>query len=78
MDVRSALDTAGRVGQSISVYRHLMSLTIGMMGSVETATIRSDVSVCSVTVSRDGAEFTKKRRSSKTAELHTHPEKGFM
>ena len=54
-----------------------MSLTIGMMGSTETATIRSDVSVCWVTVRRDDAEFTKKRRSSKTAKHDTHPEKGF-
>ena len=55
-----------------------MTFTIGMLGSAETSKIRSDVSVYWVTMSRDDAEFTKKRRSSKTAELHTHLEKGFM
>ena len=53
----------------------LMPFTTGMLGSAETSTIRSDVFVYWVTVSRDDAEFTKKRRSSKTAEL---TEQGFM
>ena len=56
----------------------LMLFTIGMLGSAETSKIRSDVSVYWVPVNRDDAEFTKKRRSSKTAELYTHLEQGFM
>ena len=43
------------------IIHSLMSLTIGMLGSAETSKIRSDVSVYWVTVSRDDAEFTKKR-----------------
>ena len=56
----------------------LMSFTIGMLDSAETSKIRSDLSVYWVTVTRDDAQFTKKRRSSKTAKRNTHPEKGFM
>ena len=77
---RQLLSVSSQTARDVpDVFTHsLMSLTIGMLGSAETSEIQSDVSVYWVTVSRDEAEFTKKRRSSETAELHTHSEKGFM
>ena len=52
----------------------LMPFTVGLMDSAGTSKIRSEVSVYWVTVSRDDPDFTKKRPSSKTAELYTHLE----
>ena len=49
----------------------LMSFTIGMLGRAGTSKIRSDVSVYWVTVSRDDAEFTKKRRQRSVTHIPT-------
>ena len=56
----------------------LKSLTCGMLGIAETSKTQSDVSEYWVTVSEGDAEFSKKRRSSKTVQFRTCPEKGFM
>ena len=62
----------------VLIIHSLKSFTGGRLGSAETSRIQSEMSEYSVTVSGGDAEFIKKRRSSKTVEFRTRPEKGFM